>query len=371
MFVPSLRRSPLNVAELRLYAQGIAGPSNETPDQVVTRLGAIQAQDYPGALWSIALRTQGATRTDVEQAISARTIVRTWPMRGTLHFIPAIDARWMLTLMTPRIIKGAAGRHRQLELDTTTFRRSRTLIEKALAREPVLARTAIFALLERGGVSTAGQRGIHILQQLCMECTLVYGPHNDKQPTFALFDSWIPTSRMLGRNEALRTIAERYFTSHGPATLRDFVGWTGLTVADATLAVHHAADALERIDVDGMAMWAGLARAEADVDGQRAQLLPGFDEFMLGYKDRSAALPARHASRIVPGANGMFLSTLVLDGQVRGTWRRAIRRATVELACMPFQRTSAADRATFTAPSTRYAEYLGTPVTLKWEPAAR
>ena len=333
----------------------------------MTRLGAIQAQDYPGALWSIALRTQAATRADVEHAISARTIVRTWPMRGTLHFIPAIDARWMLALMTPRIMKGAAGRHRQLELDETAFRRSRMLIKKALARETVLTRAAIFALLERGGVSTAGQRGIHILQQLCMECTLVYGPHDDRQPTFALFDAWIPTSRMLERDDALRTIAERYFTSHGPATLRDFVGWTGLTVVDAKSAVRHAADSLEQIEVDGLEMLAGRERAEFDVDGQRAHLLPGFDEFMLGYKDRSAALAARHTSRIVPGANGMFLSTLVLDGQVRGTWRRTVRRAAVELACMPFQRISAADRATFTLPATRYAEYLGMPVSLKWE----
>ena len=292
-------------------------------------------------------------------------------MRGTLHFIPAIDARWMLTLMTPRIMKGAAGRHRQLELDAAAFSRSRTLITKALTREPVLTRAAIFALLDRGGVSTAGQRGIHILQQLCMECTLVYGPHNEKQPTFTLFDSWIPTSRTLERDDALRTIAERYFTSHGPATLRDFVGWTGLTVADAKLALHHAANTLEQMDVDGIEMWAGRERSEAGVDSQRAHLLPGFDEFMLGYKDRSAALPARHASRIVPGANGMFLSTVVLDGQVRGTWRRTVRKSAVELACMPFQRISAADRATFTGPSIRYAEYLGMPVNLKWEPAVR
>ena len=159
-----------DVARLRLTAQGIAHPRFTTAEAVVARLGAMQAQDYQGALWSVALRMPNATRTEVEHAITERTIVRTWPMRGTLHFVPAADARWMLELMAPRIMKGAARRHRQLELDDLTFRRSRTLVATALLREPILARTALFSVLEDGGISTAGQRGIHILQRLCMEC---------------------------------------------------------------------------------------------------------------------------------------------------------------------------------------------------------
>ncbi|CAN5567836.1 winged helix DNA-binding domain-containing protein [soil metagenome] len=364
-------RRDLNIAELRLHAQKIAQPCSQAPEAVVTHLGAVQAQDYAGALWSIALRIAGATKLDVERAITEHLIVRTWPMRGTLHFVPAVDARWMLELMTPRIMKGAAGRHRQLELDDATFRRSRMLIARAMKREPVLTRSAVFATLEDGGISTAGQRGIHILQRLCMECMLVHGPYQEKQSTFTSFDDWIPTSRVLDRDEALRTIAERYFTSHGPATMRDFVGWTGLTVADARKGVHLAQPALERLDVDGTEMWAAHARDEANPDGQRAHLLPGFDEFMLGYKDRSAALDARHSGRIVPGANGMFLSTVVLDSRVRGTWRRRARAKSVELTCVPFARLGAADRNAFTVPAERYARYLGTPVTVEWALAER
>jgi len=131
----------VNVAELRLHAQGIAHPHVQSPEAIVTHLSAVQSQDYPGALWSIALRMPIATRVDVERAIADRTIVRTWPMRGTLHFVPAIDARWMLELMTPRIMKSAAGRHRQLELDDGTFRRSRRVIAKALKQTPVLSRS--------------------------------------------------------------------------------------------------------------------------------------------------------------------------------------------------------------------------------------
>jgi hypothetical protein len=354
------------IARLRLRAQGIAPPASTSPLDAVTRLGAIQAQDYHGALWAIGLRVAGATRADVERAVAERTIVRTWPMRGTLHFVPAADAGWMLELLTPRIMKSAAGRHRQLELDDAAFRRSRAVVGRALKDEPVLTRGALFAALEKGGVATTGQRGIHILQQLSMERMLCYGPHAEKQPTFALFDRWISASRALHRDDALRTIAERYFVSHGPASLRDFVGWTGLTVADAKTALSLARPALERVVAGDVELWMSNDPRAMDAPEPSAHLLPGFDELMLGYKDRSASLAPRHAGRIVPGANGMFLATLVLDGQVRGTWRRSVRAKSVVLDATPFGRLKAAEKQAFAAPAERYARYLGTDVALAW-----
>jgi hypothetical protein len=360
---------PRDIARLRLGAQLIDHPRPTTPEAIVTHLGAIQAQDYPGALWSIGLRIVGATRGDVERAIVDRTIVRTWPMRGTLHFVPATDARWMLELLAPRIMRAAAGRHRQLELDEAAFRRSRRLVGRALKDEPVLSRSAILAALEDGGVATTGQRGIHILQRLSMERMLCYGPHADKQPTFTLFDDWIATSRLLERDDALRTLAERYFRSHGPATLRDFVGWTGLTVADAKLALQLAQPMLDRVMSGDVELWMSNEPVASETPASRAHLLPGFDELLLGYKDRSATLASRDAERIVPGSNGMFLSTLVLDGQVVGTWKRFTRAKAVALDAVPFRRLTAPQKKTFVAPRDRYARYLGAPATLQWASA--
>ena len=354
------------IASIRLHAQRISRPASTTPEAIVTHLGAVQAQDHAGALWSIGLRLAGATRADVERAIADRAIVRTWPMRGTLHFIPAADARWMLELLTPRIMKAAAARHRQLELDDAAFRRSRAIVGRALKEEPVQSRGAIFAALEKGGVSTTGQRGIHILQRLSMERMLCYGPHAEKQPTFALFDDWIRASRQLDRDDALRTLAERYFASHGPATLRDFVAWTGLTVADAKTGLALAQPSLERMVVDNAELWMSNESTPPDAAEASAHLLPGFDELMLGYRDRSATLAPRYAGRIVPGGNGMFLSTLVLDGQVRGTWTRTARARTTVIEASPFSRLSAAEKKAFVAPAERYASFLGTSVTLTW-----
>jgi hypothetical protein len=120
------------IARRRLHAQGLAEPRATTPVEVVTQLGAMQAQDHAGALWSMGLRLPDATRAEVERAIEERTIVRTWPMRGTLHFVPAADVRWMLALMTPRVMASAAGRHRALGLDDAAFRRIRTIVTRAL-----------------------------------------------------------------------------------------------------------------------------------------------------------------------------------------------------------------------------------------------
>jgi hypothetical protein len=174
----------------------------------------------------------------------------------------------------------------------------------------------------------------------------------------------------VSRDEALRTIAERYFVSHGPASLRDFAGWTGLTVADAKTALALAQPLLRRIVVDDVELWMSGQPMEVDwleAPDQCAHLLPGFDELMLGYKERSASLPTRHADRIVPGANGMFLSTLVLDGVVRGTWRRSTRAKSVVLEASPFTRLTTAQKRAFGAPAERYATYLATDVTLTWK----
>jgi hypothetical protein len=355
-----------DIPRLRLDAQGISQPNASTPLEVVTRLGAVQAQDYHGALWAIGLRIAGATRADVERAVAERSIVRTWPMRGTLHFVPAADARWMLELLAPRTIANAAVRHRQLELDDAAFRRSRRILERALTREPVLTRVALFAELERGGVVTGSQRGIHILQRLAMERLLCFGPHAGKQPTFALFDQWISGSRALDRDEALRTIAERYFRGHGPATLRDFAWWTGLRMADARTALHLAQPSLVRLVANAGELWMSAEEQHDSQNWPRAHLLPPYDEYMVGFTDRSAALEPRYAGHMVPGGNGVFFAILVLDGQVVGTWRRAARAKVVEIEGKPFASLKPTAKRSFGAPVGRYAHFLGVPASMSW-----
>ncbi|BCU76832.1 winged helix DNA-binding domain-containing protein [Luteolibacter sp. LG18] len=348
----------VELRRLRLSAQGIGFP-RQSAGAVVRRLGAMQAQDYLGALLAIGLRVSGATEAFIEQAVRDREIVRTWPMRGTLHFVAPEDVRWMLALLSPRIVAGAATRHRQLELDDAVFRRSRTLLEKALQGGKELTRDAAYGLLEDAGISCNGQRGYHILWKLSQDAVLCGGPREGKQPTFVLLDEWVPESRTLEPDEALAEIARRYFTSHGPATLADFVWWTGLKVTDAKRGLGLVSPELEKTVADGETYWMSRSLAADAPRKQGVHLLPGFDEFLLGYKDRSAMLAAEHAGRIVPGNNGMFLPMLVVDGEVKGTWKRTLRKKSVAVDFEAFGELPGRVATDARKAAERYAEFLG------------
>src|SRR5207237_2162453 len=192
---------------------------------------------YPGALWAVGLRTRDATEAAIEQAIAERTIVRTWPMRGTLHFVAPEDARWMLQLLTPRVVAANARRvYQQSNLDDATFARSKDLFVDALQGGKQLPRPSLYKVLEAAGISVAGQRGLFILQRLSSEGLICFAARQGKQPTFALLDEWVPISlsKTPARDQALAELALRYFTSHGPATVQDFAWWSGLPAADAS-----------------------------------------------------------------------------------------------------------------------------------------
>ena len=202
--------TPQDIAQFRLYYQQIATTKFKEPSQVVSWLGAMQAQDYAGVKWSIGLRLPGATDADIERAIAAKTIIRTWPMRGTLHFVAPEDVRWMLALLTPRIIAQTAGRYRQLELDEAIFARSKELFAQALQGDKQLTRDEMQQLLEQANISTAGQRGYHILVRAAQDGLICFGAPSGKQQTFALLDEWAPQAKSLERDEALAELARRY-----------------------------------------------------------------------------------------------------------------------------------------------------------------
>lgn len=307
------------LARLRLAAQGIDAAAFETPAEVVRHLFAMQAQDYAGAKWAIGLRTATAVDADVEAAIAARQIVRSWPMRGTLHFTTAEDLGWMLGLTAQRTVQSAAGRHRTLGLDASQFTLAARIAETAVGDAGQLSRPALLAALEAGGLSTEGQRGSHILLYLSVTGLLVFATREGKQHSFALLDEWVRAPRALVGDEALAEFARRYFWSHGPASDRDFAWWSSLTLTQARRGLAIVADELETLEVEGVQYWhrPGLEPAAPGVAA-----LPGFDEFVLGYQNRSAQLSPEWADRIVPGGNGMFLPTIVVNGEIVGTWRK-------------------------------------------------
>lgn len=331
---------PQEIALLRLVAQRIAGPGLPTAAATVRWLTAAQGQDFAGVLTSIALRTAAGTRADVEAALNAGEVVKSWPMRGTLHLVAAEDLPWMLDLAAPRMLAGAAVRRTQLGLDVPLLERARQLAVESLHAYGHLRRGALRDLWTADGLDAVGPRGAHLLSYLAQTGTICFGPVREGDQVVVLLDKWIKRPRKLEREQALGEWAERYFRSHGPATAKDFTRWTGLRAADVRTALALAKPGLERIEVDGVEYLMHPQTPEL-LDAHRRDargvfLLPGFDELVLGYADRSATLPPEFADRIVPGGNGVFRPTVVDDGRIVGTWKHAGRGAKRGIAANPF-----------------------------------
>lgn len=347
-----------DIAYRRLYTQHISNPTFAKPSEVVSWFGAVQAQDYLGSLWAIGLRMKNAIEADIEQAIAEKTIVRTWPMRGTLHFVAATDIRWMLKLMAARIINGRAKSiYQQAGLDEAIFTKSKKLFAKALQGGKQMRRDAMYELLEKQKISTANSRGLHILSRLSHDAFLCFGAREGKQPTFALLDEWVPATKTLERDEALAEIARRYFTSHGPATLQDFIWWTGLGVAEAKEALEMVKSSLEQESIEGQPYWFSPSLQSVKAESPNAYLLPPYDEYTVAYKDRSAVLNPIYARQASTG-NGIFYPIIVINGQVAGTWKRTIKKDVVTITLAPFDKLNKVEMSALEKAAQRYQIFL-------------
>jgi hypothetical protein len=316
------------MGRLRLASQGLLGPAQPgSVAEAVRWMTATQAQDLQASLMAIGLRVPGAGLTDVRAALEDGSVVRSWPMRGTLHLVAPEDLRWMLDLTAERLHRVVAGRHRELDITWADIEKCRDVALERVAGGGSVSRNELFAMFDAAGQPTTGQRGIHILGSLCRHAWLVQGPLAGNQPLLVAFDDWIPVSRTLGRQEAIAEFMLRYFRSHGPATVRDFAWWTQLPLPEVRAALEQVSGQLVELEFGAATYWMSPeteALLDGGVPGQRSVLLlPGFDEFLLGYMDRSLVLAPEHANKIVPGGNGVFKKTIVAGGEVVGTWARA------------------------------------------------
>ncbi|AYF96895.1 winged helix DNA-binding domain-containing protein [Protaetiibacter intestinalis] len=353
MLSPRGRRT---VAGLRLAAQHIARTPTAGPAEVVRGLLAVQAQDYPGALWAVGLRS-GATEAQVEAAHTSGAIVRSWPFRGTLHLVAAEDLGWMLSLTGERIARSAAGRVRQLGITEAELERVAAIARARLAGGGRADRSELLAAFRAGGVPTEGDRGIHLLGNLAHTGLVVLSGRTE----YALLEEHVAEPRRLDPDAAADELALRYYAGHGPATVRDLAWWSGLPLTLVRAATERVRGRLAELEVDGVVhlMRPGLEPAAGGV-----RLLPGFDEYLLGYADRSAVLAPEYAGAVVPGGNGLFLPTIVSRGEIVGLWRRDLGRRTVRVELAPFAPLPATVRASAEAEARRYGRFLGRPVEL-------
>jgi hypothetical protein len=319
------------IARHRLANQQISDPVYAKVDELVRHLGALQAQDYDMAKWAIGKRLPGATDESVESAMTKGEILRTHLLRPTWHIVAADDIQWLLALTAPHIASSLKSRHDELGLSRVVIKRCNAVIEKGLARRGALTREEIALLLRKSRIATKDNNRLsHILLCAELDGVICSGPRRGKSLTYALLAERVRSSVKLSNDEALGEIARRYFVSRGPATLKDFIWWSGLSAADAKKALAIAGTSLRSETVDSAIYWFPETALQGNARREEVHLLPAYDEFLIAYRDRTASLPMARLKRAV-SSNGIFRPTVVIEGEVAGLWKRTTGSAKVTL----------------------------------------
>jgi winged helix DNA-binding protein len=314
-----------DIAITRLNSQQIAGSKLSTANEIVSWMGAMQAQDFNMAKWAIGIRSKNLTEQSIDAAIDSGEIIRTHVLRPTWHIISAQDIYWMIELTGPRILSSMKGRNKQLELSPSVFKKANKIIEQALTGHKNLTRKELINKLNKAKIETDDNRGSHILINAELEKIICSGKMKAKQITYALLNERVEKPKPIKKDEALFKLASKYFQSHFPATLTDFCWWSGLSITDAKQALESIKENFIAEKINGQDYWISNSFFDAKKMKESVFLLPAFDEFLISYKDRSAAIILEHQSKAF-SSNGIFWPTILMNGKVEGLWKREIKK---------------------------------------------
>lgn len=326
---PGMAPRSFDIARWRLHSQRLVSAPLRTPAEVVGWFGAIQAQEYAGAMWAVAQRTRGAVESDVEGAVRDGAIVRTHVMRQTWHFVLPCDVRWMLALTAPRTKQTMSYYDRQFGVDRRTIRRSHDAIIRALSGGRQLTRDELSAVLARIRIQAKGHRLGRLVMHAELDALICSGARRGKQFTYALLDERCPSTAAIDRDEALGELARRYFTAHGPALRTDFAWWSGLSMADARRAIAVAQPELSSHNHDDQAYWF-VDTVAAPGNAPRVHLLPRFDEYLVAYRRRADVIDAAMGKH--ERIDLLATPIVIRDGKAIGSWRRGKPAPTTTLA---------------------------------------
>ncbi len=367
-----------DIAARRLQTQRLTGEPFQSPLDAIRSLTAVQSQDYTGAKWALGQRSRTTTDTELDRLFDAGAILRTHVLRPTWHFVLPEDIGWLLALTGPRVRAGLVARNRELEIDDKVAARAGALFTAALAGGRHLTRGELGEILSAGRISPEGQRLPHLIMRAELDGLIASGPRRGKQFTYALLEERAPNARVLDRDEAVAELTLRYFRSHGPAQLLDFVWWSGLRMADARAGIAIAGAALEHKVIEGRDYWFDSGAGPPKKTTTVAHLLPNYDEYTVAFRDRAVILhadlpfdPAVFARAGIPGATsisfGSILSNVVtVRGKVRGSWRRTFAPDAVRVEARMLDRLKPAESRAVEEVGRRFGEFLQRPVQLSW-----
>jgi hypothetical protein len=356
---------PDDIATRRLFTQRLAGPPFASAADAVHGLGAIQSQDYSGAKWALGQRVQGLRDKDMDRLYDEGAILRTHVLRPTWHFVLPRDIRWLLELSAPRVKAAMAYYSRQHGLDAALLRRAYRALERALRDSTYRSRAELSAILSRAHIPGSGERLYGILMHAELDALVTSGPRRGKQMTYALLDERAPTTPRRTREEALEELARRYFSGHGPAQVRDFAWWSGLSVAEANRGLALTERVLVREEFGGRTYWSLPSGPVAKRRSSSLHLLPNFDEFLVAYKDRSASCdPARGFDTARFGDGGILSHMVIWRGQIWGRWKLRLEGGRLRVSLVAMGALDRAARASLARAANALARFLETPVDL-------
>ena len=346
------------IALQRLHNQLISQPVSGKPGDIVSRLGAIQAQEYLEAKWAIGLRMTNSSADGIEQAFNAGIILRTHVLRPTWHFVMPADIRWLLQLTAHRVHTINNHYYQLNGLEPSILVHSETILEKALRDGNYRTRVELTAALKQADIQTSNMGYIYILMHAELEGLICSGPRKGKQFTYALLDERVPSFKSFSRQEALAELTKRYFCSRGPATLQDYRWWSGLTEVDVASGLEMVKSQFSFEVIGGKTYWFSSSGYPYNNEEKQVILLPKYDEYIVSYTDRSVITESPRVHHLDPRSNILFSNTVVIDGQVFGVWNRAFRKNTVIFSSNLLAPLEEYERESMVAAAQRYGNFL-------------
>lgn len=317
--------TPNDIASIRLNNQQIASSNFRRAKDLVAWMGAMQAQDYNMSKWAIGVRLPDSTDQTIEEAFRKGEIIRTHLMRPTWHLVSSADIYWILELTSPHLKPMLRARFNRLELTEAVISKSKSVIEKALSGGNHLTREEIMFQLENAQIAAVNLRASHLMMACELDGIVCSGASKGKNQTYALLSERVPNAIKFSREEALAELARRYFTSHGPATIQDFIWWSGLPVKDAKNGLEMIKSDFSSEKVGQQIRWFSNPILQMESIPESAHLLPAYDEFIISYRDRSASILPEYNKKAI-SENGLFRPIVVVNGQVNGTWKRTSKK---------------------------------------------
>lgn len=316
------------ITDIRTVSQQLLNPLFDNPKELVSWMGAVQAQNYSMAKWAVGVRTKDATIDTVEQSLRKGEILRTHILRPTWHFVSSGDIRWMLNLTGHRVCLALKSWCKKLGISDNLYTKTLRLFEKILDGNEGLTKQEIFDEFVKKGFEPNADIVNSFILYAESQGFICSGVEKNGNHTYALLDERVPLSNNYTKEESLAMLATKYFCSHSPASLQDFTWWSGLSISEAKQAVKLIEHDLIADRYGALNLFVHHSYAKGVQTNDVLHFLPSYDEYLISYKDRSTVMKPEFYHKAFNNF-GIFQPVILYNGQIVGNWKKMIKKGEI------------------------------------------